>query len=163
LFAVAHTSDERYVDGIIVDLSTAPIAPWVGEKVGFLFSFLDTKNFQVIDTVKSAQISIVATFRANGKPQEEIYLGTSTPVVRGTLNFDHVFTEVGTYDVHISFVTTDGKEHVTGYRRQIRDGTTSESGSGHGWGYDAFIGLVGATFGTLVTRYALQHKRISGV
>ena len=120
--AFAHTSDERYVNGMIVDLSTAPIAPWVDEKVGLLFSFLDPKNFQVIDTVTEATITVIATFRDNGKPQAVVHQSEVLPVERGTLNYTYVFTEAGTYDIHINFKTTDGQFYETGYRRQIREG-----------------------------------------
>ncbi len=117
---LAHTSDERYVDGIVVDLSTAPVAPLVGEQTGFLWSFLDPETFTVLPSIATATITVVATTRESGAPQEVIYESTILPVTRGTLNWSYVFVEPGTYDVHIAFADTAGKERLTGFRRQVR-------------------------------------------
>lgn len=121
--AAAHTSDERYVDGYVVDLSTAPVAPWVGEKMGMSFVFLDPHTFRATTTVVSATLTIDATFRANRKPQETIY--TSPLVVENSgITTSYTFTEEGTYDMHLSFVDTQGKTHEAGFRKQVRNSST---------------------------------------
>jgi hypothetical protein len=120
-FTFAHTSDERYVDGIVVDLSTAPIAPLVGEQTGFLFSFLDPETFSVISEIQSAKIDIIAQVREKNLPQAIIWSSERMPVQRGTLTFSHVFDEQAIYDVHLTFWDSSGVEHTTGFRRQVRD------------------------------------------
>jgi hypothetical protein len=121
--AMAHTSDERYVDGYVVDLSTAPVAPWVGEKMGMSFVFLDPHTFRATTTVVSATLSIDATFRTNRKPQETIY---ASPLVveNSGITTSYTFAEEGTYDMHLSFVDTQGKTHEAGFRKQVRSGST---------------------------------------
>ncbi len=119
--AIAHTSDERYVDGYVVDLSTAPVAPWVGEKVGMSFVFLDPYTFRATTTVVSATLSIDATFLANGKRQEAIYT-SALPIENSGITTSYTFAEEGTYDMHLSFVDTQGKTHVAGFRKQVRTG-----------------------------------------
>lgn len=129
----AHTSDERYVDGYVVDLSTAPIAPWVGEKMGMSFVFLDPFTLRATTTVTNATLEIDATFRANGKPQEVIYVSPILPVKDSGITTSYVFNEEGTYDFHLTFTDTNGKTHVAGYRKQVRSGappSTPEMGAG---------------------------------
>lgn len=118
----AHTSDERYVDGYVVDLSTAPVAPWVGEKVGMSFVFLDPFTFRATTTVTDATLSIDATFRTKKKLQEVIYTSPVWNVVNSGIITDYTFTEEGTYDLHLTFTDTSGKTHVAGFRKQVRDG-----------------------------------------
>lgn len=129
VIGAAHTSDERYVDGYVVDLSTAPVAPWVGEKVGMSFVFLDPHTFRATTTVVSATLSIDATFRANRKPQEVIYTA-DLPVENSGITTSYTFTEEGTYDMHLTFTDTQGKTHVAGFRKQVRDGNTGTSAPG---------------------------------
>lgn len=129
VIGAAHTSDERYVDGYVVDLSTAPVAPWVGEKVGMSFVFLDPHTFRATTTVVSATLSIDATFRANRKPQEVIY-AADLPVENSGITTSYTFTEEGTYDMHLTFTDTQGKTHVAGFRKQVRDGNTGTSAPG---------------------------------
>lgn len=118
----AHISDERYVDGYVVDLSTAPVAPWIDEKMGMSFVFLDPFTFRATTTVVDATIVIDATFRANGKRQEVIYTSPLLPVINSGIITSHVFNEEGTYDIHLTFTDTSGKTHVAGYRKQVRSG-----------------------------------------
>ena len=118
---MAHTSDERYVDGYVVDLSTAPVAPWVGEKVGMSFVFLDPHTFRATTTVVSATLTIDATFRANRKPQEVVYTAPLVVENSGIIT-SYVFTEEGTYDMHLAFTDTTGDTHVAGFRKQVRSG-----------------------------------------
>lgn len=122
LLSFAHTSDERYVDGYVVDLSTAPIAPWVGEKMGMSFAFLDPKNFHATETVAQATLEIDALFRTNRKPQEVIYRSPIFTVKDGSFATSYIFAEEGTYDLHLTFTDTSGKTHIAGYRKQIRHG-----------------------------------------
>lgn len=119
---LAHTSDERYVDGYVVDLSTAPIAPWVGEKMGMSFVFLDPATLRATTTVTNATLEIDALFRANGKPQEVIYTSSAFTVKDSGIATSYVFNEEGTYDFHLTFTDTGGKTHVAGYRKQVRSG-----------------------------------------
>jgi hypothetical protein len=123
----AHTSDERYVDGYVVDLSTAPIAPWVGEKMGMSFVFLDPFTFRATTTVVDATIAIDATFRANGKRQEVVYTTPLIPVNDSGITTSHVFNEEGTYDIHLTFTDASGKTHVAGFRKQVRSDTPMPS------------------------------------
>ncbi len=117
---IAHTSDERYVDGYVVDLSTAPIAPWVGEKMGMSFVFIDPNTLHATTTVTSATLEIDALFRANGKPQEVIYTSPMFPVKDSGITTSYIFNEEGTYDIHLTFTDTKGVAHVAGYRKQVR-------------------------------------------
>lgn len=135
----AHTSDERYVDGYVVDLSTAPIAPWVGEKMGMSFVFLDPFTFRATTTVTSATIEIDATFRASEKPQEVIYVGPLLQVNDSGITTSHVFNEEGTYDLHLTFTDTNGKTHVAGFRKQVRSGAPMPS---RGAGPGEFFGTI---------------------
>ena len=125
----AHTSDERYVDGYVVDLSTAPIAPWVGEKMGMSFVFLDPFTFRATTTVTHATLEIDALFRANGKPQEVIYTSPVFEVKDSGIATSYVFKEEGTYDFHLTFTDTNGKTHVAGYRKQVRSDTAGTPGA----------------------------------
>lgn len=128
--AAAHTSDQRYVDGYIVDLSTAPVAPWVGEKVGLSFVFRDPATGLATTSVGTASISIDALMRANKKPPEVIYESGVFPVANSGFVSDYVFLEEGTYDMHLSFIDTSGITHVTGFRKQVR---ASDASSGAAW------------------------------
>lgn len=120
---LAHTSDERYVDGYVVDLSTAPIAPWVGEKMGMSFSFLDPFTFRATTTVVgSATLEIDAVFRANGKRQATVYTSPLLEVVDSGIMTSYIFTEEGTYDLHLTFTDSSGKTHAAGFRKQVRLG-----------------------------------------
>jgi hypothetical protein len=139
VLAIAHTSDERYVDGYVVDLSTAPVAPWVNEKMGMSFVFLDPFTFRATTTVVQATIEIDATFRANGKPQEVIYAGPLLQVNDSGITTSHIFNEEGTYDIHLTFTDTSGKTHVAGYRKQVRDGAALTP---HGAGPEVFFGTM---------------------
>lgn len=121
-FLLAHTSDERYVDGYVVDLSTAPIAPWAGEKVGMSFVFLDPFTLRATTTVAKATITIDATFRTNRKSQEVIYQSEVIPVKDSGIISSYTFTEEGTYDIHLTFTDTTGNTHVAGFRKQVRMG-----------------------------------------
>lgn len=122
ILSFAHTSDERYVDGYVVDLSTAPVAPWVGEKMGMSFVFLDPFTFRATTTVVDATIVIDATFRANGKRQEVIYTSLLLPVKDSGIITSYTFNEEGTYDIHLTFTDVSGKVHTAGYRKQVRSG-----------------------------------------
>ena len=122
LLAFAHTSDERYTDGYIVDLSTAPVAPWVGEKTGMVFVFRDPVNGLATTTVKSASFTIDVLMRKSLKPPETIFHSQKFNVKNSEFTTDHIFTEVGTYDLHLYFVDEKGVTHQVGYRKQIRDG-----------------------------------------
>lgn len=124
---LAHTSDERYVDGYVVDLSTAPIAPWVGEKMGMSFVFLDPLTFRATTTVTSATMVIDATFRANRKPQEVIYTSPELLVKDSGIITSYTFEEEGTYDIHLTFTDSSGNIHTAGYRKQVRNETTQPS------------------------------------
>lgn len=130
LFAFAHTSDERYVDGYVVDLSTAPVAPWVGEKVGMDVTFRDPFSELATSTVVSATWEFDALMRASGKPAEIVYQSDTIPVVNGGFNMSHVFVEEGTYDLHLSFVDSSGKTHLTGFRKQVRNGSLPDGQKG---------------------------------
>lgn len=148
---LAHTSDERYVDGYVVDLSTAPVAPWVGEKVGMSFVFLDPHTFRATTTVVSATLTIDATFRANRKPQETIYSAPLIVTNSGIIT-DYTFAEEGTYDMHLSFVDESGETHVAGFRKQVRDGAAPARGGmtpALFFATTLMIGAVGFTAGRL--------------
>ena len=106
--SIAHTSDERYVDGYVVDLSTAPVAPWVGEKTGMSFVFIDPQTMKATTTVVSASLVFDALMRANKKPPEVIYTSQQFSVVNGGFVTDYVFNEEGTYDMHINFTDASG-------------------------------------------------------
>ncbi len=120
--AGAHTSDQRYVDGYIVDLSTAPVAPWPNEKVGMSFVFRDPATGLATTTVATARISIDVLMRPNNKLQEIVFDSSQFLVENGGFVTSYVFSEEGTYDLHLSFVDTAGKEHLTGFRKQVRGG-----------------------------------------
>ncbi len=128
MYALAHTSDERYVDGYIVDLSTAPVAPWVNEKMGMSFVFRDPITGVSTTTVLRARMSIDALMRANNKLQEVVFESEDFPVLDGGFVTSHVFTEEGTYDIHLLFVDNSGKEHLAGFRKQVRSGGISSRG-----------------------------------
>lgn len=122
LLASAHTSDQRYQDGYIVDLSTAPVSPWVGEKMGMSFVFRDPTSGVSTSSVVSAEWSIDALTRENNKIQETIFVSPKLEVVNGGFVTDFTFTEVGTYDLHLLFMDTEGQTHSTGFRKQVRNG-----------------------------------------
>jgi hypothetical protein len=123
--AIAHTSDERYVDGFIVDLSTAPVAPWVGEKVGMSFVFRDPTSGGSTTTVVSATFSIDALMRTGNKRQEVIFESGQFAVENGGFATSYAFSEEGTYDIHLTFVDKEGNEHLAGFRKQVRSGVPS--------------------------------------
>ncbi len=118
----AHTSDQRYADGYIIDLSTAPVAPWVGEKTGMSFVFRDPFTGVATSSVKSASFSIDALMRKNKKSPEIVFESHTFTIDRGGFVTNYTFTEEGTYDMHLTFVDTSGISHVAGFRKQIRDG-----------------------------------------
>lgn len=128
-FVFAHTSDERYVDGYIVDMSTAPVAPWVGEKTGMSFVFRDPISGSATSTVKSAVMSIDALIRANKKPSEVVFTSMPFTVVNGGFATDYFFAEEGTYDLHLSFVDEKGVTHLAGFRKQVREGSAAPNSS----------------------------------
>ncbi len=122
VISIAHTSDERYVDGYVVDLSTAPIAPWVGEKTGMSFVFIDPITLRATSTVKNAVLTIDISMRANKKKPETIFKSETFPIDNGGLTTDYVFVEEGTYDMHLQFIDTEGKSRTAGFRKQVRNG-----------------------------------------
>ena len=122
---LAHTSDQRYKDGYIIDLSTAPVAPWVGEKTGMSFTFRDPFTGIATTSVKSASITIDALMRVNNKKQEVIFESQKFMIDRGGFVTDYIFTEEGTYDMHLTFTDMNGITHATGFRKQIRDGSAT--------------------------------------
>jgi len=145
VFVFAHTSDERYVDGYIVDLSTAPIAPWVGEKMGMSFVFRDALTGRATTSVVSAQMEIDALLRANGKAPEVIFSNTVPYVVHeGGFTIDYAFQEEGTFDMHLTFLDSSGREHLAGFRKQVRTGELAST-SAHGLGISPLV-----FFGTIL-------------
>jgi hypothetical protein len=124
----AHTSDERYVDGFIVDLSTAPVSPWVGEKVGMSFVFRDPISLRATTSVREVTIEIDALMRPRTKVQEVIFQSQQFIVERGGFVMSYVFTEEGTYDLHATFIDAEGKKHIAGFRKQVRDGGGASRG-----------------------------------
>lgn len=124
--AAAHTSDERYADGYVVDLSTAPVAPWVGETIGMDVTFRDPKTQLATTSVVEASWEFVALMRANGKPQEVVFTKDAIPVANGGFNMSHTFSEEGTYDLHLTFKDKEGNTHVVGFRKQIRNGVQAQ-------------------------------------
>jgi|GEM_PF-2686871 len=127
LFASGHTSDQRYHDGYIVDLSSAPVAPWVGEKVGLSFVFRDPISGLATSSIVSAEWSVDALMRENNKTQETIFVSSVFEVRDGGFVTDYVFTEEGTYDMHLIFTDVDGKERTTGFRKQVRNGAVENT------------------------------------
>lgn len=127
VLTLAHTSDQRYADGYIVDLSTAPVAPWVGEKTGMSFTFRDPFTGVATSSVKTATISIDALMRANKKAPEIVFESQEFIIDRGGFVTDYIFTEEGTYDMHLTFIDTSGKTHTTGFRKQVRDGSVGDA------------------------------------
>lgn len=123
---VAHTSDQRYQDGVIIDLSTAPVAPWVGEKVGMSFVFRDAMTGLASTTIVSASVYIDALMREGNKIQEVVYESPVMQVEQGGFVMEHVFQEVGTYDMHVQFEDRDGVVRETGFRKQVRQGEATD-------------------------------------
>ena len=152
--ALAHTSDERYVDGYVIDLSTAPVAPWVGEKVGMSFAFLDPFSGRATTTVVNATLTFDALMRSNKKPPEVVYTSPTFEIKDGAFVTDYVFTEEGTYDLHIAFVDTNGVEHTTGFRKQVRSGATVPAPIGPALFFGALllVALLGFLSGRLYGR-----------
>lgn len=141
VLTVAHTSDERYVDGYIVDLGTAPVAPWVGEKMGMNFTFRDPLSGRATTSVLSARMEFDALMRVNKKPPETTFRSDVYRVTDGGFATDYTFLEEGTYDIHLTFTDTNGGEHLAGFRKQIRSG---DALSGPGVGPLEFFGAIGA-------------------
>lgn len=139
----SHTSDQRYADGYIIDLSTAPVAPWVGEKTGMSFTFRDPYTGIATSSVKSASLSIDVLMRPNKKRSETVFQSKQFDIDRGGFVTDYVFTEEGTYDMHLTFIDTLGISHVAGFRKQVRDGGTKE---GSPISLFIFFGVVLSTF-----------------
>lgn len=122
LVVFGHTSDQRYTDGFIIDLSTAPVAPWVGEKTGMSFTFRDPHTGVATSSVQSASFTIHALTRINNKKQETVFTSKIFTIDKGGFVTDHMFTEEGTYDMHLTFIDASGNPHTAGFRKQVRDG-----------------------------------------
>lgn len=129
LFSFAHSSDERYVDGYVVDLSTAPIAPWVGEKTGMSFVFIDPITLRATSSVKSAVLTIDVSMRTNKKKPETIFTSEVFTIENGGFTTDYIFSEEGAYDIHLQFIDDAGKSRVAGFRKQVRDGEPKQVSS----------------------------------
>ena len=116
----ANGADERYADGVLVGLSMAPIAPFVGEKVGMLFSFRDAQTGKYLTNIVNADVTI-ETFIIEGQKGGELLLEKkSIDVSTGSFNLDYEFTKEGLYEIHVAFKTPNGKERNVGYLKQIR-------------------------------------------
>jgi hypothetical protein len=150
--AIAHTSDQRYESGMIIDLSTAPVAPWVGEKVGMSFVFRDASTGVASTSVVSASFVIDALMREHNKTQETIFESPEFAVTQGGFVTDYVFQEVGTYDMHVQYTDSDGITHETGFRKQVRRG--DEQGAPPALPYIYF----GTALCMLVLGYVLGRK-----
>lgn len=153
----AHTSDQRYQDGYIVDLSTAPVAPWVGEKVGMSFVFRDPMSGLATTSVVSASYSIDALMREKSKVQETVFQSATFPVTTGGFVADHVFTEVGTYDLHLAFIDAEGKEHTTGFRKQVRSGGGGEAIAAKAQYAILGIALIMAILGFVLGKFSRKY------
>lgn len=156
IFAFAHTSDERYVDGFVVDLSTAPIAPWVGEKTGMSFSFIDAKTLTGTSSVQTATL-LYESFMAPGAKHAEMSTESETFVVTdGGFVASHTFMKEGIYDMHLSFIDNSGNTHLAGFRKQVRVG---EIPTAQGVGLPTYILSLVSIGGLLFFIGRLSSKR----
>jgi hypothetical protein len=116
----ANGFDERYTDGVLVGLSMAPLSPFVGEKVGMLFSFRDANTGKYITNISEADITIDTFIVDSYKAGDRIFEQKSIDSSIGSFNFQFEFQKQGLYEIHVIFKTPDGKEHNVGYTKQIR-------------------------------------------
>ena len=157
LVVFGHTSDERYVDGYVVDMGTAPIAPWVNEKMGMSFTFRDPFTSLATTTVRSAHYEIIALMRTGGKPPESLYQSPMFMVTDGGFATDHAFLEEGTYDMHVTFVDDKGNEHLAGFRKQVRTGGNGVPGMTP----QLFFGTLLVVAAIMFTAGRISHKQKS--
>lgn len=156
LYTFAHTSDERYIDGYVVDLSTAPIAPWVGEKTGMSFSFIDAQTGTGTSSVRSATL-LYESYMAPGAKHAEMSTESETfTVADGGFVASHTFMKEGIYDMHLSFTDESGREHVAGFRKQVRMGTALVT---QGVGLPAYLLSLASIGGLLFFVGRLSAKR----
>jgi len=124
--ANANGADERYIDGIIVALSPAPLSPLVGEKVGMLFGFHDAKTLKYLTAIPRAKVVISAFIVKGYGAGDIIFQTTYIDSSSGSFNLDYKFAQEGTYDIHVIFTTPDGKEGNVGFLKQIRSGSNPQ-------------------------------------
>ena len=156
VFAIAHTSDERYVDGFVVDLSTAPIAPWVGEKTGMSFSFIDAKTLTGTSSVQTATLAYESYIAPGAKHAEMSSESETFAVTDGGFVASHTFMKEGIYDMHLSFTDNSGNTHLAGFRKQVRVG---EIPTAQGVGLPAYILSLVSIGGLLFFIGRLSAKR----
>ena len=153
----ANGADERYVDGMLVGFSMAPIAPFVGEKVEMLISFRDAETGQYLASVSQANVTVEAFLVGEEQDGKVIFESGLTDASAGSFNVQYEFPHEGLYDIHVIFTAPDGKEQNVGYLRQIRS-NSQQSGSMR---ESLFIpSLIAASFVSLVVGYRLARRRV---
>jgi len=122
----ANGADERYIDGLLVGFTIAPLSPFVEEKTEMLISFRDADSGEYITNIPEAKV-VIEAFSVNGyEPQEIIFETKFIDSSLGSFNVPYEFQKEGLYDIHVLFTTQDGKEQNVGYFRQIRTGILPE-------------------------------------
>lgn len=102
LLVPAHTlangGNQRVVEGkYIVQISSAPLAPYAEEKVAMLVSFFDIAKDSLILTPVNARLRIAT------KAGEELLPWTQLQVEGGIAEFSYAYAQPGFYEIFVDF------------------------------------------------------------
>lgn len=125
--AFAHGEFEKNAGNVIVYINQIPIAPLIGEKVRFSFSFRD-KNVKV-DRDLSVQnlvnvpirLNVIDTFYGDESRDKTIYQKKFITDANGNFDFEYTFNKENYFDIELSFLDHDGKPQSTGFLVQPRE------------------------------------------
>lgn len=102
LGVVANGGPQNYVDGYIVAMSNSPFVPGAGERVAFLFSFVEADTYKPVAKPIEASLDIFDQFD-NLILEDRKFLTDN-----GFVEFTYTFPKDGKYDLHLSF-TVEGE------------------------------------------------------
>lgn len=158
----AHGGFQKQAGSVIVSIIQNPISPFVGEKVTFSFSLIDTAVpiKQSLDEQNLAnwpvKLTLIKSFVGDQSRDRVILQKNLTTDVNGDFSFEYSFPEEAYYDIEFSLKDAKGQTQETGFIIQPRMPKTVEKGS------NLLTGLIGFTLGIVAGIFVVKFSKFHG-